>query len=56
MIGHQPLELIAGVFGGFNRSSQHHELGGCDEGSPASFGPVHTQKASVARTPARLAA
>jgi putative transposase len=23
MIGHQPLELLAGVLGGFKRSSQH---------------------------------
>jgi putative transposase len=45
-----------GSQGGFNRSSQHHEVGGCDESSPASFGPVHTQKGSVTRTPAWLAA
>jgi hypothetical protein len=56
VIGHQSLELIAGVLGGFNRSSQHREVGGCDEGSETSFGPVHAQEASVAGSSARLAA
>jgi transposase InsO family protein len=31
-----------GSQGGFKRSSQHHEVGGCDEGLQTSFGPVHT--------------
>jgi putative transposase len=31
-----------GSQGGFKRSSQHHEVGGCDEGLQKSFGPVHT--------------
>jgi putative transposase len=45
-----------GSQGGFNRSSQHHEFGGCDEGSPTSFRPEHPQKATVAGTPAWVAA
>jgi hypothetical protein len=28
--GHQPLELLADVLGGFNRSSQHPENGVCE--------------------------
>jgi transposase InsO family protein len=31
-----------GSQGGFKRSSQHHEVGGCDEGLQTSFGPEHT--------------
>jgi hypothetical protein len=42
VIGHQLLEPLAGVLGGFKRSSQHHEVRGCDEGLQTSFGPVHT--------------
>jgi putative transposase len=45
-----------GSQGGFNRSSQHREVGGCNEGSETSFGPVHAQEASVAGSSARLAA
>jgi ribonucleoside-diphosphate reductase alpha chain len=33
---------VARAYGGFKRSSQHHEVGGCDEGLQTSFGPVHT--------------
>jgi len=46
----------ADVLGGFNRSSQHREVGGCDEGIHTSFGPVHTQEASIAGSSAGLAA
>jgi hypothetical protein len=37
VIGHQSLELIAGVLGGLKWWSQHSEEGGCDEDSTAAF-------------------
>lgn len=42
--------------GGFNRSSQHQEIGGCNDGSPTRFGSVHSEEARFARTSACLAA
>ena len=45
-----------GVQGGFNRSSQHAEKGGCDEGPQACFGSVYAQQTAFAWTSAWLAA
>jgi putative transposase len=45
-----------GSQGGFNRSSQHQEIGGCNDGSPTRFGSVHSEEARFARTSACLAA
>ena len=39
VIGHQLLELLAGVLVGLKWWSQHSD-GGCDEASKAAFGPV----------------
>ena len=45
-----------GVQGGFNRSLQHHEFGGCDEGSPARIGSMHSEQVAFAGAPACLTA
>jgi putative transposase len=45
-----------GSQGGFNRSSQHFDKGGCDEGPQACFGSVYTQEVAFAWTSARVAA
>jgi transposase InsO family protein len=45
-----------GSQGGFKRSSQHHGIGGCDEGLQTSIGAVHAQKTPIAWAPAWLAA
>jgi hypothetical protein len=45
-----------GSQGGFSRSSQHQEIGGCDEGRGTSVTPVHPCQAALARSPAGLAA
>jgi putative transposase len=45
-----------GSQGGFKRSSQHHGIGGCDEGFQTSIGAVHAQKTPIAWAPAWLAA
>jgi hypothetical protein len=50
-----PVDL-GGILGGFNRSSQHQEIGGCNDGSPTRFGSVHSKEARFARTSACLAA
>jgi len=41
-----------GVQGGFNWSSQHSEVGGCDEHSKAAIGTVWTSAIAIARTAA----
>jgi hypothetical protein len=38
------------VLGGFKRSSQHSEVGGCDERCKAAIGAVRTSPVSIART------
>ena len=38
------------VLGGFKRSSQHQEFGGCDERCKAQIGAVRTSPIAVART------
>ena len=38
--------------GGFNWSSQHSEVGGCDEHSKAAIGTVWTSAIAIARTAA----
>ncbi len=45
-----------GSQGGFNRSSQHPEIGGCDDGGSTSFGTMHTAEVAFARTTTCLAA
>ncbi|RWP57655.1 MAG: IS3 family transposase [Mesorhizobium sp.] len=45
-----------GSQGGFNRSLQHQEIGGCNDGSPTRFRSVHSKEARFARTSACLAA
>ena len=45
-----------GSQGGFNRSSQHLEIGGCDEGPPARIGSMHSEQVALARAPTCLAA
>lgn len=45
-----------GSQGGFNRSSQHPEIGGCDDGWSASIGTMHTAEVTFARKAACLAA
>ncbi|WP_143130708.1 hypothetical protein [Bradyrhizobium arachidis] len=35
--------------GGFNRSSQHQEVGGCDESCKSTFGTVRTSAIGIAR-------
>jgi putative transposase len=44
-----------GVQGGFNRSSQQPEDGGCHDGIRARFGSMHESEAAFARAPACLA-
>ncbi|MGY4281727.1 transposase InsO family protein [Bradyrhizobium sp. LM2.7] len=50
----QPGSLIhhadRGVQGGFKRSSQHSEVGGCDERCKAPIGAVRTSPIAIART------
>jgi hypothetical protein len=50
MISHQPLELFAGVLGGFKRSSQHLNEGGCDGHPKATITRVWTGAVAVAGT------
>jgi hypothetical protein len=50
VIGHQSLELFAGVLGGFKRSSQHLEEGGCDEELQAAFGSIWAGTIVVTRS------
>jgi len=45
-----------GVQGGFNRSSQHLGLGGCDEGSQTRIGWMHAAQNAFARSATNLAA
>ena len=45
-----------GSQGGFNRWSQHHAFGGCDEGSQAGVGWLHTGQNAIARSASSLAA
>jgi hypothetical protein len=47
VIGHQPLELLAGVLGGFKRSSQHPFKGGCDGHSKATITPFRTSTVAI---------
>lgn len=44
--------LNADVLGGFNRSSQHQGIGGCNDGSPTRFRSVHSKEARFARASA----
>ena len=44
--------LRRGVLGGFKWSSQHPEVGGCDEHSKAAIGTVWTSAIIIARTTA----
>ena len=46
----------AGTMGGFKRSSQHSEVGGCDEHSKAAIGTVWTGAITFTRTAARRGA
>ena len=46
----------ADVLGGFNRSSQHQEIGGCDDGWSTSIGSMHTAEVTFARKATCLAA
>lgn len=45
-----------GVQGEFNRSSQHPEIGGCDDGLQTRLGSMHKKEVACARAPACLAA
>src|SRR3954447_6627180 len=45
-----------GPLGGFKRSSQHSEVGGCDEHSKAAIGAVWTGAITFTRTAARRGA
>lgn len=45
-----------GSQGGFNRSSQHQEIGGCDDGWSTSIGTMHTAEVEFARKATCLAA
>ena len=45
-----------GSQGGFNRSSQHQEIGGCGHGRSASIRTLHAREAAFTRTPICLAA
>ena len=56
IVRQQQLEVLAGILGGFNRSLQHPDQGGCDEGSQACFGSVYAQEATFAWTSPRMAA
>jgi hypothetical protein len=47
---------ISGVLGEFNRSSQHPEIGGCDDGLQTRLGSMHKKEVACARAPACLAA
>lgn len=44
------------VLGGFNRSSQHQEIGGFDDGWSTSIGSMHTAEDAFARKAPCLAA
>jgi hypothetical protein len=39
----------SGILGGFNRSSQHFNKGGCDEGIQVAFGSVCASSFAIAR-------
>jgi len=45
-----------GSQGEFNRSSQHPEIGGCDDGLQTCLGSMHKKEVACARAPACLAA
>ena len=45
-----------GSQGEFNRSSQHPEIGGCDDGLQTRLGSMHKKEVACARAPACLAA
>jgi hypothetical protein len=47
MIAHQPLELLAGVLGGFNRSLQHPTIGVCDEDWKAAVGSIWARAIAI---------
>jgi hypothetical protein len=50
VVGHQALELLAGGLRGFKRSSQHSEIGDCDEHlhSKAKIGTIWTSAIAIA--------
>jgi hypothetical protein len=50
VVGHQLLELLAGVLGGFKRLSQHFDEGGCDEEAQAAFGSMWAGAVVVTRS------
>src|SRR3954468_21147942 len=56
MMGEQLAVSEGGVLGGFKRSSQHSEVGGCDEHSKAAIGSVWTGAITFTRTAARRGA
>jgi hypothetical protein len=49
-------KLALRVSGEFNRSSQHPEIGGCDDGLQTCLGSMHKKEVACARAPACLAA
>ena len=53
---HSELTTQEAADGGFKRSSQHPDEGGCDEEAEAAFGSVRAGCSSIARPAARGAA
>jgi hypothetical protein len=51
-----PTVRLGGVLGGFKRSSQHLDKGGCGERSRAMFGSVWARRVAVPGPPLRGAA
>jgi len=49
-------KFAAAALGEFNRSSQHPEIGGCDDGLQTCLGSMHKKEVACARAPACLAA
>jgi hypothetical protein len=49
------MQIDRETHGGFNRSSQQPEDGGCDDGIQARFGSMHEEEATFARATAGLA-
>ncbi len=51
VVGHELLEWLAGIYGGFNRSSQHPFRGGCDEEAEASIRSCRTSSFAFTGAP-----
>jgi len=49
-------KFAAAALGEFNRSSQHPEIGGCDDALQTRLGSMHKKEVACARAPACLAA